>query len=334
MRGSGGYGDVVKARRRVARRGVTAMVVAIVAGIVLTACTGYLWSPRPAPSASETIPGAPAALPAGTTTVSLSAGGQDRTYRVHVPEGLSPAAPLVLMLHGGYGSGAQAERSYGWDTLSDSEHVVVAYPDAMDRAWNSGGGCCGAAARQDIDDVAFLTAVVADVEARISIDPARVYAAGMSNGAMMAYRLACETTVFAAIGAVAGTIAPDTDCASPAPISVMAVHGTADTRVLYDGGTSTVGSAQIDARPAPAIAALWRDVDGCPEPSTTTATPEATIVAAACPAGRAVELVTIDGYGHEWPSTAGSQTPYGEDVYTGWDATTQLWAFFTAHPKP
>lgn len=130
----------------------------------------------------------------------LSSGGQDRTYLVHVPAGLSGAAPLVLMLHGGYGTGAQAERSYGWDALADQDHFVVAYPDGLDRAWNSGGGCCGKAARRDVDDVAFLTAVVADVEARVPVDPARVYAAGMSNGAMMAYRLACDSDVFAAIG--------------------------------------------------------------------------------------------------------------------------------------
>lgn len=114
----------------------------------------------------------------------------------------------------------------------------------------------------------------------------------------------------------------------------MAVHGTSDTRVLYDGGTSTVGSAQINARAAPEISEFWRGVDGCPDPAATTATPQVSIAAASCPDGRAVELVTIDGYGHEWPSTAGSKTHYGEPVYTGWDATSQLWAFFAAHPKP
>lgn len=283
--------------------------------------------PAPAPATSQA-----AALPTGTTTVHLDVDGTDRTYRVFVPEGLTGASPLVLMLHGGYGSGAQAERAYGWDALAEAEHVIVAYPDATGRAWNSGGGCCGTAARQGTDDVAFLTGVVADIQARIPVDADRIFAAGMSNGAMMAYRLACDTTVFAAIGPVAGTIAPQTECDHPAPISVMAVHGTADTRVRYEGGASTVGSAHIDARPAPEIAAFWRGVDDCQDPTVTTAAP-LTTASAECPDGRAVTLVTIDGYGHEWPSTSGSQTPYGEPVYTGWDATEALWQFFAAHPK-
>ena len=272
-------------------------------------------------------------LPVGSSAVHLEADGLDRSYRVYVPDGLTAPAPLVLMLHGGYGSGEQAERAYGWDDLADAEHVIVAYPDGEGRAWNSGGGCCGVAAREQIDDVAFLTGVVADIGSRIPVDSKRVFAAGMSNGAMMAYRLACESTVFAAIGAVAGTIPPDMPCEAPAPLSVMAVHGTADTRVLYDGGASTVGSAHINARPAPEIAAFWRGIDACPDP-TTVSLPPLTTSSAECPDGRGVTLVTIDGYGHEWPATAGSQTPYGEPVYTGWDATTELWRFFAAHPRP
>lgn len=314
--------------RRRSRLIVSAFALTLLA--IMTGCAPAF--DRPQPTATSPSPSRPSTeLPAGSSTMRVDVGGTERTYRVYIPEELTAPSPLVLMLHGGYGSAAQAERAYGWDELADTAHIVVAYPDAIDRAWNSGGGCCGSAARQGTDDVAFLTAVVADIEARLPIDARRVFAAGMSNGAMMAYRLACDTTVFAAVGAVAGTISPETACENPAPVSVMAVHGTADSRVLYDGGSSTVGSARIDARAAPEIAAFWRGIDDCPEPTVTT-TPPVSTASAECPGGRAVALVTIDGYGHEWPSTTGSQTPYGEPVYTGWDATSELWQFFMTHP--
>ena len=96
------------------------------------------------------------------------------------------------MLHGGYGDGAQAERSYGWDAQADAGHFVVAYPTAPGPAWNA-ISCCGIPARSGVDDVAFVTAMVDDIAAQTPVDSTRVYATGMSNGAMMALRLACQT---------------------------------------------------------------------------------------------------------------------------------------------
>ena len=96
---------------------------------------------------------------AGSTAHSLSFGGLDRGYRLHIPDGVSSPAPLVVMLHGGFGSAQQAETTYGWDELADDAKFVVAYPDGVGRAWNV-NGCCGRPARQNIDDVGFISAVV------------------------------------------------------------------------------------------------------------------------------------------------------------------------------
>ncbi|HZE17262.1 MAG TPA: PHB depolymerase family esterase, partial [Mycobacterium sp.] len=82
------------------------------------------------------------AFPDGTSMHTMAFGGLDRTYRVYKPAGLTAAAPLVVMLHGGFGNGEQAENSYGWDPLADSAKFVVAYPDGVGRTWN-GHGCCG-----------------------------------------------------------------------------------------------------------------------------------------------------------------------------------------------
>ena len=85
----------------------------------------------------------------------LSNGDRDRTYLLYRPASLSQQvpAPLVVVLHGGYGSGSQAERSYHWDALADRQGFVVAYPDGIGRSWNAGGICCGPALRDNVDDV-------------------------------------------------------------------------------------------------------------------------------------------------------------------------------------
>ena len=85
-------------------------------------------------------------LPVGSSTHALTVGGRKRTYIVYRPADLPASAPLVVMLHGGYGSADQAEKTYGWNDEADREHFLVAYPDGLNRAWNTGGGCCGQSA--------------------------------------------------------------------------------------------------------------------------------------------------------------------------------------------
>jgi len=270
---------------------------------------------------------APQDFAVGSTVHSLNVGGLDRGYRLYVPDGLPASAPLVVMMHGGFGSGEQAERSYGWNQLADGQKFVVAYPDGVGRAWNV-GGCCGRPGRQDIDDVGFVSAVVDDVAAHLPIDRDRVYATGISNGGMMTYSLACHTEVFAAIGPDAATQLDA--CASPRPTSVIAIHGTGDQSVRYDGERGA-GVARIDGPPVPDVNAFWRNVDRCAQPAVTSAGP-VTTSAADCADGRGVTLITIDGAGHQWPGSQpirdGADPP--SDAL---DATATMWAFFAAHPR-
>jgi polyhydroxybutyrate depolymerase len=186
----------------------------------------------------------------GTTTHTLTAGGEQREYRLYVPPGVSAPAPLVLMLHGGFGTAEHAQEHYGWDDAARAHGFVVAYPDGLGRAWNAGGSCCGEPGRTGVDDVAFLTAVVAEVGTIVPIDADRVFATGMSNGALMSYRLACDTPLFAAIAPVAGTMLGD--CPEPAPISVLHIHGLADQNVRYDGAPGA-GVAGIDGPDVPSL---------------------------------------------------------------------------------
>ncbi|MFY9921452.1 MAG: PHB depolymerase family esterase, partial [Mycobacterium sp.] len=116
---------------------------------------------------------APQGFTVGSTDHALTFGGLDRSYRLYIPDGLPTPAPLVVMLHGGFGSAEQAERAYGWDQLADSSKFVVAYPDGEGRAWNTNGGCCGRPGRQHLDDVGFITAAVNDISSNVVIDANR-----------------------------------------------------------------------------------------------------------------------------------------------------------------
>jgi polyhydroxybutyrate depolymerase len=275
----------------------------------------------------------PASAPVGKSQQSLQIGGLTRTFNLYRPHELPPAAPLVVMLHGGFGDADQAERSYGWDAEADREHFAVLYPDGHNRAWNTGGGCCGDPGRQDLDDVAFITAAVRTVEAEVPIDADRVYATGISNGGMMAYRLACDSDLFAAIGPDSATLLGR--CPAPKPLSVLHIHGTADTRIRYDGGRGE-GTAHIDGPPVPQVVADWRTTDDCAAPAVTV-TGAVTTSTATCPHGRTVELITIAGAGHQWPG--GEQRPVRQALLgtdppsTALNATEVFWQFFAAHPK-
>lgn len=268
---------------------------------------------------------APAPAPSQSAEHTITVDGEQRTYLLTPPT--QDDAALVLMLHGGLGSGAQAQRGYNWDELAATEGFAVAYPNGVSGTWNA-GDCCGPAQRDGVDDVAFLLAVVDDISAQYSIDPARIYATGMSNGALMSYRLACDTDVFAAIGPVAGTLV--IDCPNPAPISLLHIHGEADDNVPLDG-TIGDGVGRVDGTPVADAVGLFRAADDCPEP-TTTVVDGVTTTAAECPDGRAVELITIAGAGHQWP---GSQPirEFADPPSTALDATAVLWDFFANHPK-
>jgi polyhydroxybutyrate depolymerase len=277
--------------------------VAVLLGVLLVAAGCAVWHPKP-----------PSGFVEGNSIHTVNAGGRDRVYRLHKPAGLAASASLVVVLHGGFGSAEQAERSYGWDQLADSKRFVVAYPDGVNRAWNvNGGGCCGKPAREHIDDVSFISAAIADVVKNVGIDASRVYATGMSNGGIMSYTLACDTTLFAAIGPVSGTQLDP--CHSPHPLSVMAIHGTADPLVPYGGGPGR-GFGHINGPPTPELNALWRKVDQCQAPSATSSGSVNTSTAE-CADNRSVVLMTIDDGGHHWPDFA----------------TATLWAFFAGHSR-
>jgi poly(3-hydroxybutyrate) depolymerase len=126
------------------------------------------------------------------------------------------------------------------------------------------------------------------------------------------------------------------DCPAPAPVSVIHIHGTADTRIPYTGGTGE-GVAHIDGPAVPDLVATWRATDRCGTPTVTVAGPVTTSTAS-CDGGRAVELVTIEGAGHQWPGSTGHPVVDRllgiDEPSTAVSATGTIWRFFAAHPRP
>lgn len=276
-------------------------------------------------------------IPAGRSVQILKTGGTFRIYRVYRPRGLTGAAPLVVVLHGGFGTGAQAQRDYHWNGQAETGGFVVAYPNGRLRAWNA-GTCCGVPQHVNTDDVGFLTSMVASIARRTPIDTARVYATGMSAGAMMALRLGCQTNTFAAIAPVAGTLMAD--CSHAQPTSVLQIHGTADDRVPYNGGPGAArgldGSPRVNGPSIPSVNATWRAIDGCAPPTSNTVG-TVTTETATCADGRVVELMSVAGAGHQWPGAR--PKPLLEHVAgvsppsTALDATATIWRFFTHHQR-
>jgi polyhydroxybutyrate depolymerase len=252
--------------------------------------------------------------------------GQDRSYRVFVPPTLdrSRPAPLVLVLHGGNNTPDDMAKATLFDREAAEGEFVAAYPEGVGKAWNA-GTCCGAAPRRGTDDVGYLTAVLDQLEADHRVDPKRVFVAGVSNGAMMAYRFACERADrVTAVGSVAGAVR--VDCQPSRPVSVVEIHGTEDQLVPYQGGAPSAVEAQ-GAPPytaTPAMMQRWAELANCPPPAPAqVAGPVRTETWSGCKAGSAVRLVTVEGGGHLW-FASGLGTANG-----ALDATSTIWRFFS-----
>jgi polyhydroxybutyrate depolymerase len=195
-----------------------------------------------------------------------------------------------------------------------------------------------------VDDVGFVRAVLEDLGRVHRVDSGRVFATGMSNGAIFSHRLGCELSDrIAAIAPVAGTFpAPLRDSCRPGrPVSVFSIHGTDDPLVPYQGGHVKGRGEGGEVLGAEDTLRLWAGLDHCPTMPMTGALPDAaddgtttrTTTYAPCDAGSAAVLNTVDGGGHTWPG--GRQ--YAPTLLVGktsrdFDATEAMWEFFARHP--
>lgn len=271
--------------------------------------------------------------------------GLTRRYVLHVPEGLvvpEAGAPLVLALHGFAQTAPGMVAFTGLNATADREGFVVAYPEGtgppLMLSWNEG------AAWKTVDDVGFIGRVIDDVGTVVRIDGSRVYATGMSNGAMMCYRLASELSDrIAAIAPVSGTMA--TSGFRPGrPVSVLHFHGTADALVPYEGPrpggrvsrvvdfTSVERSvaACVEHIGAPVEAVVERLPDNDPEDGTRVESRRHG------PGRDATEVILyrIEGGGHTWPGGPPQPAILGRTTRDLADPNGLIWEFFARHPMP
>ena len=172
------------------------------------------------------------------------------------------------------------------------------------RTWNA-GRCCGQAVKQNVDDVLFIKQLIDDVQARYAIDTRRVYVAGMSNGAMMAYRLACEIPdKIAAIIAVSGTLAMD-NCDAAKDVPVLHIHGDQDNNVPFAGGQGSGSIAGVNHRSVPDTLELIIRPRKSSDPEQKILNNAVRVTSYNCSAGAPVSLYLIKGGGHAWPGGRG-----------------------------
>lgn len=261
----------------------------------------------------------------------------ERNYLIHVPKGYDPKkpAPVVLALHGAAMNGSMMVWFSGLNKKSDEAGFIVVYPSGAGTFWNA-GGIQGKLAEGRADDVAFIGKVLDDVATVLTVDEKRIYACGMSNGAMMCYRLAAEMSDrVAAIAPVAGTIAIE-ESKPKRPVPVIHFHGTKDQLVPFQKRQGrSVGLMKL--KDVDETVMTWVKLNGCSEtPTMETISEEGDEIRAIRKSygggkdGAEVVLVVLEEGGHTWP---GQKPPVG---FIGKSAKISandlLWAFFEKHP--
>ncbi len=263
--------------------------------------------------------------------------GLTREYLVHVPRSYrGQPVPMLVALHGGGGSASfQADDArYGLISKSEAAGFIAVFPNGTSRfpggmlaTWNA-GTCCGRAQSSNVDDVGFIRAVIARVERQAQIDPRRIFATGMSNGAMMSWRLACEAPEIRAIAPVEGTD-NTTVCRPSHPVPVIQFHAADDPNVPFNGGRG-IGLSDTDFVSVPATQSKWVRMNKASPQASRVLTVDGAYCDrhAAEPGGAPVELCVTQTGGHSWPG-GGSQQGRKQPS-KAISANDLMWAFFSS----
>ncbi len=271
----------------------------------------------------------------------LRVGGFNRTYIAYVPKGhnLKTPMPVVLALHGATMNGPMMAWFSGLNRKADEAGFLAVYGTGSFSSFTWNGGNCGGSIKENkVDDVAFINALLDDLIGSYPVDTRRIYATGMSNGAVMAYRLASELSDrVAAIAPVSGSMG--TEIGHPnRPVSILHFHGTMDEYVPYLGGKGEKSITGLEYWPVDHSIQAWVKSNGCDE------NPIADVLSirgdqmkvtrktyAGGKDGTEVVLVEIEGGGHTWPGKKSPAATLGKSTLNI-SANDLMWEFFQKHP--
>ncbi|MEW6533012.1 MAG: PHB depolymerase family esterase [Thermodesulfobacteriota bacterium] len=283
---------------------------------------------------------------AGTYHHELKVDGLTRTFHVFVPEKLDQARgiPLLIALHGGATNGQIMESFSGLSDTAAEHSFIVVYPDGTGRhkamrTWNS-GRCCGYAQRHDINDVAFIRELIGFMIEQYRVDPSRVFVTGMSNGAMMAYRIAAEIPEhIAAVAVIGGTLDIDPSFIR-ASVPVVHFHGTDDQFCPYEGGRGSRSLVRVGHNSVKHTIDAWVQANRADTEPTVEELPDRfddgtrvvkyTYKTKQDPQN--IVLYKIVGGGHSWPGRKLRERLLGTATLEI-SANEIMWQFFSAHPK-
>jgi polyhydroxybutyrate depolymerase len=282
----------------------------------------------------------------------MRVGNRLRSYVVRAPRGVtrrSAPLPLVIALHGGGGNARNAEVMMRFTDLVERERLIVVYPNGTgneERAAGRGRGvpamytwnaryCCAYAMQNDVDDVAFINALIDQLSRTLPVDPARIYATGMSNGAMMSHRFGRElSSRLAAIAPVVGAVFGG-EALATSPVSAVIINGLLDASVPAAGGPpGGIGRNQWRGTPRPNEdqGRYWARANGCRDAPDRRDEGQIISWRWSCPPGVDVVLHQLRDGTHEWPGGPRGRRGVSPSSVS-MDATAVIWEFFKAHPK-
>ena len=268
----------------------------------------------------------------------ITVDGIERTYILHVPESVSNPAPLVFVLHGGGGNGKGMIKLTGYNKISDKYGFIACYPDGVDKHWNDGRKVNQSFKNGvEVNDVKFISLLIDTLESKFSIDSARIYVCGISNGGMMSFRLGCELNdKIAAIAPVAISMSEYlyNSCKPGKPVPLMYIFGNEDPLVPYEGGSISFGRGQVVS--VDNTLAFWGKNNDCSDKPVITSIDKEdddTYVKKYVFSGETqrneIEFYLIYGGGHTWPG--GRQ--YLPEFIIGrtseeFNASEEIWKWF------
>jgi polyhydroxybutyrate depolymerase len=247
----------------------------------------------------------------------IAVGGIGRTFLVVHPDAAEPSS-LLLVLHGSDSDAARFRELSGhsFDRL-DAHGVVVAYAEAYGGVWNDARlGTRSLARERGLDDVEFLSALVAHLREDHSVPADRVFAAGFSNGGQMVIRLVMQAPDLIAGAAVISSNHPAPENVLPGmadldrhqPMPMVTINGTRDPIVPFDGGVASLWGADprgpvLSSADSAALFAARNGITEPPVPVQVTSGRMATTLTRWRQEGRApVDFYAIAGGGHTVPN--------------------------------